>query len=329
MKKRSTGSKKIKLLWITDPWNTLDHSKDTTLRLVEEAALSGVKQAWCDVRSIRLEKQKVCFNSQDIISVASERNSESFKLAPLKITELSDFTQIHYRTDPPVDQAYLNPLQLLAIGNRSQPGCEFVNPLETLLIQNEKFEAAVLGELMPESVVSSQWETFLQFGTSQGRTVLKPLHEAQSHGIELLDWGNKKSIESSRKVLKKVTRNFTVPVILQKYLNGIAEGETRLWYLDGKLLAYIKKHPAIGDFRVNIDRGSLLSQTQLSKRDKQAAKQIGKLLATRKIRLAAVDLIEGFITDFNFTSPGLISQMETLLGVNLAKPIIKKLVMGK
>jgi glutathione synthase len=211
------------------------------------------------------------------------------------------------------------------LGLRGIKTCEVVNPLEVLLSLNEKMEAAALGDLMPPSRISSQWDLLYEFGKAQGRTVLKPLHEAQSHGIELLDWRTPDSIEDAKMKLSLSTQRFQTPVILQTYLEGIAEGETRLWFIDGKLLATVKKFPVTGDFRVNIDRGSQLSQTTLSRSDRTQALKIAKHLKNRKIRLAAVDLIEGYVTDFNLTSPGLIPLMEATLGENLAKPIVQAL----
>jgi len=206
---------------------------------------------------------------------------------------------------------------------------QWVNPLEVLLLQNEKMEASCLGNLMAPSLVSSQWEYLLPFGRKLGRTVLKPLHEAQSHGIELLDWRTPEGVENAKGKLASATQQFQTPVILQIFLEAIAEGETRLWFLDGKLLAHVKKVPAIGDFRVNMDQrgpqGSRLALSTLTENEKKTVKQISRHLRTRKIRLAAVDLIENFITDFNFTSPGLIPLMESLLEVNLAKPIVRAL----
>jgi hypothetical protein len=61
----------------------------------------------------------------------------------------------------------------------------------------------------------------------------------------------------------------------------------------------------------------------------KAAAAVGKLLRKEKILWAAVDLIDGKVTDFNFTSPGLLVAMEDLLGENLAekalKPVLLKL----
>ncbi len=305
----------MKLLWITDPWHTLDHSRDSTLRLMEEGSLLGVKQDWCDVKSIRLENGKVCFEAQ---AWKNDNRAEHKKLsAP------SDYSKIIYRTDPPVDLAYLHPLQLLALGVGKKT--EMINPFSVLFSGNEKMAAASQPGLMPQSVVSSQWEFLQAFGLKEKRTVLKPLHDAQSHGIELLDWRTAEGRENAKKVLETATQRFQTPVLLQEFLEGIHEGETRLWFLDGKLLAHAKKMPLHGDFRVNIDQGSKLVATKLTRVEKSKIPHLTKFIRAHKIRMAAIDLIEGKVTDFNFTSPGLIRQMEEVLGVNLAKPILSRL----
>jgi len=316
-------------LWVTDPWETLSHAQDTTLRLAQEALQLRFKNYWCDVRSIRWQQNHVILTAREILSIAPDRSKKGFHLGSPQEMEPSHFSQIHYRTDPPLDLAYIHPLQLLSLGlqkNLGNKGPErIINPPSVLLMANEKLEAGLLSSLMPPTVATSQWEHLLQLGLSEKKTVLKPMNEAQSHGVELLDWSTNAGIKKAQKILDQVTHHFTRPVILQKYLKGILKGETRLWFLDGKLLAHARKLPLRGDFRVNIDRGSGLARQGLTSQDKSAAKKIGRHLHQREIRLAAIDLIDGYVTDFNFTSPGLIVQMEQVLEKNLALAIIRSL----
>jgi glutathione synthase len=316
-----------RFLWVTDPWETLDHEKDTTLRLAQEAAILGFGSYWCDVKSIRYQDRRVVLDAAPVSSEAPQSDKRAF---PMKTMEVGDFSAIHYRVDPPVDLVYLHPLQLLNLGLQSlkKPKTKLVNSPEILFMQNEKMEASFLGALMPETLVSSQWEPLKEFAKKNRKVVLKPLHQAQSHGIELLHWKGPTEEEKIKAVLQKSTENFQAPVLLQVYLSGISEGEQRLWFVDGKLIATVRKHPLKNDFRVNIDAGSALQKTFLNAREQEASKKIGKFLAAEKIRLAAVDLIDGLVTDFNFTSPGLITQMEKVLGQNLAKTIIQALAKG-
>lgn len=319
---RSQKLHPFKFLWITDPWESLAHAKDTTLRLAEEALRMGYENFICDLRSIRwvcndiwLDANRLALNTSGIK-----------RIAPLITARPSDFNSIHYRTDPPVDLAYLHPLQLLSLGIRNSRNTEVVNPLPVLFSMGEKTEALFFGNFAAPTVVSSQWSTLSEFARKEIKCVLKPLYQAQSKGIKLLNWSSPSNISQAKRTLRSATNGFTAPVLLQRFLPGIAEGEQRLWFLDGKCIANARKLPLPKDFRVNIDRGSKLSRSDLSSIEEKAVQVIGRYLKTKKIRLAAVDLIEGFVTDFNFTSPGLLKQIEELTGENLAKKIITALV---
>lgn len=312
---------KIKLLWITDPWDTLDHEGDTTLRLAREAALQGAQSYWADSRTLRLEKNRVRLLTTPVFrAIRASRAGDLTDHSP------HEFTQIHYRVDPPVNPSYIQPLQLLRFEVAQSKTTRILNPPGVLLSTNEKLEGAAFGNLFPKSLIASQWSTLKTFGTNLGKTVLKPLHSAQSKGVELLDWSSPSELERTRALVVAATENHTLPVMLQEYLPGIEAGEIRLWYVDGKLLAYARKLPLTGDFRVNIDRGSRVVPTALNRKEKAAAERVCAILIKRKIRLAAVDLIDAKVTDFNFTSPGLIPKMEMALQVNLAKPIVSALL---
>jgi glutathione synthase len=327
----------FRFLWITDPWDTLDHPNDTTLRLAEEALRLGHESHWCDLRTLTLKEGKIRLQAQRILAVhpaASSsgsglpRSRDCFQLSSPTWQAPSEFDSVHYRTDPPVDLHYLHPLQLLALGLRSQGKTELVNPFEILTGRSEKWialEVSPIAQVFPPSCVSALWAELDYFGRKHGRAVLKPLHQAQSKGIEKLEWGTPSKRAQARKKLAEATEQFQRPVLLQKYLKGIEKGEQRLWFLDGRLLTFVRKLPLQGDFRVDMDRGSRIVRSRLTAREKAAALKIGKFLKAHQIRLAAIDLIDGYATDFNFTSPGLLVPIENLLGKNYARPIIEAL----
>jgi glutathione synthase len=323
---------KHRLLWVTDPWDTLDHPRDTSLRLLEEALALGLECHWCDVRSIRLETDRVLADAREITAVAAGRDAGAFRMEKTRAVRPREFGRILYRPDPPVDLGYLHPLQLLALDlegheTRRKDGPEIVNPPEALALANEKTEAALLEDLAPPCMVSSRWEMLAAFGREHGRTVLKPLHEAQSKGVEQLNWSSEEGIRAARFALMAPTAGFTRPVVLQKFYASVAEqGELRLWFLNGKLLAHARKLPRSGEFRIDMDAGGTLARAELSESERRSVQKIGKRLRARRIRMAAVDLIEELVTDFNVTSPGLLVPMEALEGRNLARPIVESLI---
>src|SRR5258706_9199569 len=159
-------------LWITDPWDTLDHSKDTTLRLAEEALTLGYASSWCDVRTIRWFDNSTLLDTYSIESISPSRQKDSFKFAGLLCLPPHRFASIQYRTDPPVDAAYIYPLQLLVIGiekaelegHVEREAVQIVNPPSVLLMTNEKLEQALIGDLMPLTLVATEWSQLLEFG---------------------------------------------------------------------------------------------------------------------------------------------------------------------
>lgn len=316
--------KKLKpWLWVTDSWNTLDHPNDTSIRLMQSALEQKIPTYWASETSVFLNKSEVFVRTQQVTRILENRSDTETHRAPEQKIKISEFSKIIYRTDPPVDLHYLHPLQLLEQG-RGQ--AELINPAPVLVLTNEKFSGSLFQEFSPSTWVGSHPDDLLRILDLWGRVVLKPLHTAQSHGVTLLT-SQRQNRKRNYHILQTETQNFTRPVLLQKYLAEITEGEMRVWFVDGKPLAYALKKPIPGDFRVQIDRGSPVTSlhASLTRKQKTAVSAIGKHLKKIGARMAAVDWIGHQISDFNVTSPGLIVQMEKATGKNLASPIISLL----
>jgi glutathione synthase len=315
-----------RLLFITDPWSTLDHPRDTTLRLIEEAVRLGVSCAWADVRSVRWQGGAGRLRAWNVTAVRPERDARSFKLTGLGDCRPSDFDVVLYRPDPPVDLAYLHPLELVAMDLEQRPRedgrrPELVNPARVLLSRSEK----IAGSFMPPTLVASLWEDLARFGKAEGMTIAKPLHQCQSKDVELLCWSDARARDHARSALVRLTDGFTRPAVLQRFLPAILEGETRVWMVDGDVLAVVRKCSADGSYRIDMDKGGTLLPHMLTEIEESAVCAVGAWLRREGVRLAAVDLIDGWVTDLNFTSPGLLPATETIVGKNLARSIIRAL----
>ncbi|MBS1961245.1 MAG: hypothetical protein JST04_03435 [Bdellovibrionales bacterium] len=317
---RSSGPR---LLFVVDPWSTLDHERDTTLRLAEEALASGARCWISENRSIGLDAGIPYAEVAEITEIARPRLAGNVRRGETRWTPLGEFDHVFYRTDPPVDLAYLLPLQILAAARRPGSKRPAIHSDPTTLFEtNEKWAAAELGALFPKSLVSSSIERLARFVAAAGKVVLKPLYLAQSKGVEVLD-SEQFSAATIRDRLRLATDGERLPVIVQEFLPGIAKGESRLWFASGALIASVRKIPREGESIIDMDQGGRLAPVKLTKVERAAAKKIGALLKRRKILFAAVDLIDGKITDFNHTSPGLLVAMEELLGENLARRALR------
>ncbi len=317
-------------LWVTDPWETLDHRRDTTLRLVEATLRKGIPCAWADVRTLRWGDEGATLDAFAVASVAPERGPGSFERVALGPRRPSDFAMVHYRPDPPVDLCYLQPLQLIDLDVRHRAAedgvvAEIVNPAPVLAGCSEKLVACCGSGLAPPTLAASTWEALAAFGEREGRTIAKPMHDCQSKGVALLDWRTAEGRAMARSTLEGLSVRFSRPVVLQRYLPAVLEGETRLWLVDGELVACVRKRAADGTYKIDMDKGGTLVPHRLTDAERARLPRIRAVLAERGIRLAAVDLIDGLVTDFNFTSPGLLPLIEDVVGENVARRVVELL----
>lgn len=319
-------------LWVTDPWHYLDHKNDTTLRLAGEAVLLKHRSFWCSIRSLELRTQgkKLTATAEVFPILVDSKSLGGVKLGKASRRTLTAFDSIHYRVDPPINDTYLHPLKIIEFGLRQvgiDPDDRIVNKASLLFSESEKIETLFAPHLAPPTLVTADELSLIDFIKNHGTAVLKPLHLCQSKGISLLSYGTRTEKKRTHEILSEISNNHTVPVLLQKYLPAIKKGELRAWYSGYRAIALARKYPVDGDFRVNVDRGSRLEAvTHLTKREQLSLQAISKQLKKSNIQLAAIDFIDGYITDFNFTSPGLLRQMEAIAHRNLAQEVIQALL---
>src|SRR5688572_7259537 len=96
-------------LWVTDCWDSLDQTYDTSLRLMRESLDLCFAKSWCDVKSIELCVDQVQI-SQYLLSKKTVNTETVVERMEVKERGTSSFRTIMYRPDPPVDLRYLDPL---------------------------------------------------------------------------------------------------------------------------------------------------------------------------------------------------------------------------
>lgn len=306
-----------RLLWFADPWKTLDVARDTTVRLAEACEQEGIESGITDFSLLHWSAAEPKGARVQFRNAAGLIAGEA---------ELSAWNQIHYRVDPPVGAEYLAPLAALTAAGVSD---RVVNPMESIVFAGTKLLPQPVLDLGPSFILSSDWSELKAWGQTHGRTVLKPLHDAASRGIERHEWLAPGGTERARESLQKATLGWTRPILLTRYLPEIEKGELRTWWLDGVCIGSLVKYPLAGDFKVNVDQGSRLGPGAPSAAQKRRFGAIARLLRQWGVRLAAVDWIGECVTDVNITSPGLLRQLEELSAKPLARTIVRQLVRKK
>jgi glutathione synthase len=305
-------------LWVTDPWDTLALKQDTTIRLMEEAVRMGIQTFWTSSDRVFQGDKNLTVSPFFLLTVDAPKN---WRTAPA-----TDFDQIHDRIDPPVNQDYFKVIDELM--KRGATADQIINPPAILKNQSEKLPPTELHHLCPKGWVIRQMieaETIFSKIQTSTQWVCKPLNQAQSKGVVMIQRTD--SLSQWIQNLSAASENFQEPVLVQEYLTGIDQGEVRLWFAEGEFIAALKKFPKKGDFRVLIDEGSRIQSYILNSSEQNIASEIGSVLKKQKVGLAAIDLIDEKISDYNITSPGLLIQLEQVHGQkNFAEAIILQLL---
>ena len=313
------------ILWVTDPWNTLEHAQDTTLRLAQEASNLGVASYWSGSDFI-LNANKDSFRVVPVGSDFIQNFNATHTPHSLEIIA-SSFHQIHFRVDPPVDAQYQ--ALLSALSERTGDPSLILNPSLLITQQSEKLPPPDLLHLAPKHCTvtnpSRVSAAFKEFSEDDG-FVTKPMNLAQSVGVK--QWSRPQNEAEFSKILAGESEDFSRPILVEEFLPGIHAGEVRMWFAMGNFVAALKKYPKSGDFRVLIDEGSKVEPYHLSDEEQAISKEVGASLKRQRIALAAIDFISGKICDYNITSPGLLVQLEAVHQKNLAQTVIENLLNG-
>jgi len=299
-------------VFIIDPPDRLDPPTDTSLALMRESLNRGHRVFFCTLSDLRLEKSELWARVRGVRFVRGRdlfETEEGFDFA------LDGSDILHMRKDPPVDEAYIHATYLL---DRLSPDVLQVNPSRALRNHCEKLIPCHFPDLMPETVVARDPDVLAAFLKRMEQMVVKPLEDCSGHGIINLARDEPELFAR----LGKATAGGERYVQGQEYLPGITEGDKRILLLGGEILGWLRRIPAAGDFRSNINAGGRSAACELSESDRAICARIGPWLVREGIHLAGVDIVGEKILEVNITSPSCLMEMNELMETRLEDRIL-------
>ena len=90
---------------------------------------------------------------------------------------------------------------------------------------------------------------------------------------------------------------------MQQLLPAVAQGDKRIILVEGQAMGAVNRVPAANDIRSNMVRGGAAAATELTAREREICETIGPELKRRGLILVGIDVIDGFLTEINVTSP--------------------------
>lgn len=297
----------MKTLFIMDPWSKIAFDHDSTFALMCAGQRRGHTIHCCEPRHLSVDSQG------DVNAQVQEVQLQKGQPAPLTLKEerrpLGDFTVTWMRFDPPVNEAYL--YSALLLSQAAQAGCHIINRPDSLILANEKlYPLRHFAEWMPKTLVTSQLSLLKQFVSEQGAVVLKPLNGFAGRGIFMLREGDS-NLEPAYELL---TGQGAHPLMAQAFIPQVSQGDKRIIVAGGKAIGAINRVPT--GHRANMAVGGIAEASTLSEKEQQMCAAIAPRLLMDGLFLVGIDVIGGYLTEVNVTSPTGLQEIEKLCGID-------------
>ncbi|KAA5600441.1 glutathione synthase [Blastochloris sulfoviridis] len=295
-----------------DPIERISIRGDSTFALLLEAQARGHALHYYTPDRLALVDGRVFATVQKL--AVRDVAGDHVTLGAAERIELSTLDVILMRQDPPFDLAYISATHLL---ERIHPATLVVNDPASVRNAPEKMFVTEFPELMPPTLISRDRDEIAAFRARHGEVVMKPLY---GHGgAAVFRLGVRDPNFGSFYDMFAAT--FREPWVTQAFLPQVAAGDKRIILVDGEAAGAVNRVPQPDDIRSNMVRGGAAAATELTAREREICATIGPALKARGLVFVGIDVIDGFLTEINVTSPTGIRAIRSLGGPDLARRI--------
>jgi glutathione synthase len=295
-----------------DPIERINIRGDSTFALLLEAQARQHEIAYYTPDRLALRGSEVFATVQPL--QVRDREGEHFKLGEPERVGLGRFDVVLLRQDPPFDLAYITTTHLL---ERIRHTTLVVNEPAEVRNAPEKMFVMQFPDLMPPTLITRDLAEIKAFRSEHGDIVMKPLYGKGGEAVfrlarEDLNFG-------SLYDLFAVT--FREQWVVQKFLPAVKDGDKRIILVDGEFAGAVNRVPAPDDLRSNMVRGGTPKETDLTPREREICMRIGPALRERGLLFVGIDVIDGYLTEINVTSPTGIRAVKSFGGPDVAAMI--------
>jgi glutathione synthase len=302
----------MKIAFQMDPIQTVNIDADSTFRIAEEAQARGHELFFYTPDHLAFQEGKV--TARGHYFTVQRVQGQHADLSEMQEVDLADFDVVWLRQDPPFDMHYITTTHLLDL---IYPDTLVVNDPFWVRNYPEKLLVLRFPNLTPPTTIARDLETIKAFKEKHGDVILKPLYGNGGAGVFRLDQ-NDRNLASLHEVFTGFSRE---PLIIQKFLPDVSNGDKRVILVDGEPIGAINRVPATGETRSNMHVGGRPEKVGLTERDREICAAIGPLLREKGQIFVGIDVIGDYLTEINVTSPTGIQELERFDGINAAEKI--------
>ena len=293
-----------------DPIQSVNSESDTTFLLALEAQARGHVLWVYQPEHLALENGRVSARARSM-SLRAEKGNHVDLGDEFTLDLHDEVDVVLLRQDPPFDMAYITTTFMLEL---IHPRTLVVNDPAEVRGAPEKLFAQHFPDLQPPTMISADVEAMVDFHRRHGDVVVKPLHGAAGSGVVKLGAGDP-NLGALLDLHFSIQRD---PVVIQAFVPAVVKGDKRILVVDGEPVGAINRVPGKGQIRSNLAVGGTAQPVELTDRDREICARLGPELKKRGLLFVGLDVIGGYLTEINVTSPTGAQQLKRFGGGDAA-----------
>ena len=305
----------IKLGIVMDPLAGVSYQKDSSLAMLFAAQERGWQISYMEQGDLFVDQGLAFAYQRDLQLIENKDNF--FKLSEPYIKALSELDVILMRKDPPFDMNFIYSTYILELAEKA--GVKVINKAQSLRDCNEKVFASHFPQCCVPTRVTQKREQFIDFLKEHPVAVIKPLDGMGGESIFKIEHqgGN------TEVIIETLTERGRKPAMIQKYIPEIKQGDKRILLINGEPLPYgLARIPQGYDIRGNLAAGGKGKVEPLTERELWICQQLSETLKQKGLVFVGVDVIGGYLTEINVTSPTCIREIDKDAKTNIAGQLL-------
>lgn len=308
---------KHKVLFQMDSFNKLDIKTDSTISIIKEALILGIKVHVSNPDDLTLMQNNAFVIFREVTLINSK-----FSFSEQKNSSINKFDYFFIRQDPPFDLKYLTNCYLLELHQEFNKKPRFINDPGGIKNFTEKICPIYFNSLMPKTLVTSDENIFKETLSKKKTLILKTLYNKGGEGVIKVEKNDKNSLSKFKELINK----YKVPVVIQDFVSKVSKGDKRVILIKGEPISLINRVPPKGLYKANLHLGGKAEVSTLTKKELEICERLKPFLLKNNLFFVGIDLIDEKLTEINVTSPTGIVQIQELTGTNIAEDLWRKLL---
>ncbi|MEZ5926317.1 MAG: glutathione synthase [Hyphomicrobiaceae bacterium] len=302
----------LKVAFQMEPIERVDITGNSSFALLLEAQRRGHALFYYVPENLTLDRGKLQARGAPIR--VEEKLGAHYELGEAQVVDLATYDVVWLRQDPPFDMGYITTTHLL---EHIHPKTLVVNDPASVRNAPEKVYVLAFQDLMPPTMVTRAREDVEAFRREYKDIIIKPLYGNGGAGVFRL----KPEDTNLGSLVELFQTVFREPFMVQEYRPEVRQGDKRIILVDGEVAGAINRVPAEHETRSNMHVGGKPVPTELTKREHEICERLGPELKKRGLIFVGIDVIGGYLTEINVTSPTGIREVKRFGGHDIGSMI--------